>query len=134
MKNINLFAWVLIMFTYCGVTDNNIVPKQDESNPFAGKWQTTKVSGGFSSPESFTDDEIVWDFFSNDSLKIIRQIDIPDNSKLPFKRDTVLSYSHDSMKITIGNNIDFEYKIDNKSLKLFDNLASDGIMIELNKK
>lgn len=127
MKKMNVFFLTLVLFFSC--SENTYI----ESNLFLGKWQLISVAGGFSPTETFQEDEIIWNFYSNDSLEITTNIIVSNSSKLPIKNDTTLLYSYDTNNILIGS-FEYEFRIEENSLKLFDNFASDGIMIELKKK
>ena len=120
------FLTLVLLFSCSENTDN-------ESNLFLGKWQVISVAGGFSPTETFQEDEIIWDFYSNDSLEITINIIVSNTSKLPIKNDTTLLYSYDTNNILLIGSFEYEYRIEENSLKLFDNFASDGIMIELER-
>jgi hypothetical protein len=119
---------LMLIFHSC---DND---KKDEftTNPFVGEWKLKSLMGGFSPIESFQENEILWTF-NADSLEILIKKEIPPTSRLPIKTDTILSYSYDTFKISIGT-IEFDYKLEGKILKLGHKVASDGIMLELEKK
>lgn len=120
---------LMLLFNSC-VND-----KKDDfpTNPFIGIWELKSIVGGFSPTESFQKNEILWTFNTDESLEIKINKKLSNVSKLPIKVDTILSYSYDTINISIGT-IEFVYKLEGKLLKLDDNLASDGIMLELEKK
>lgn len=126
-----LIFFLLFVFFITSCSKNNY-EKQNSNNPFEGKWKLISLTG-FSSSENFNENEINWEFLSNDSLHINVNINISDFSSLPIKKDSVLPYSYDTLKILIGN-FNFEYKIEANSLKLFDNLASDGILLDFERE
>ncbi len=128
----NLFVFVLTLLL-CNCGNKNSDDLLNNNNRFIGQWQLISVSGGFSPTENFQSDDIIWKFQSNDSLEITTNVVVASNSRLPIKGDTVLSYSYDTINLSIGN-FKYEYKIEKNSLKLFDNLVSDGMMIELVKQ
>lgn len=123
---------IISLMLLCNSCDND---KKDDfpTNPFIGKWELKSIVGGFSPTESFYDNEVIWTFNTDESLEIKINKELSNVSKLPIKVDTTLSYSYDTINISIGTN-EFEYKLEGKTLKLYDNLASDGIMLELEKK
>lgn len=93
------------------------------------------LTGGFAPGETFSNEKIIWEFSSNDSVKITADTVLSDKSRLPFIKDTVLFYSYDSLNIILGDNeYEYEYEIQDKVLKLIDDLASDGIMLEFEKR
>ncbi len=130
MKLMNII--IISLMLLCNSCDND---KKDDfsTNPFIGKWELKSIIGGFSPIEIFQENEILWTFNTDESLEIKINKELSNVSKLPIKVDTTLSYSYDTINISIGTN-KFEYKLEGKTLKLYDNLASDGIMLELEKK
>ena len=125
----SLLLVLTLLLCNCEKTTDNIL----NHNRFIGQWQLISVSGGFSPHENFQSDEIIWKFQSNDTLEITTNVVVTNSSRLPIKKDTVLTYSYDTNYLVIDNH-KYEYKIDKNSLKLFDNLHSDGIMLEFVKK
>jgi len=104
----------------------------NNNNLFIGKWGLVSLIG-FTYPENFNDNDIIWEFLSDDSLQITINIVVPEYSRLPVKSDSILLYSYDSLTINIGQ-YDYEYKIEENSLKLYDNLVTDGMMLEFERK
>ncbi len=121
------------LFISCSGSNSDMdIQKTNTKNAFKGYWNLAKIRGGFSPTEQFTSGDVVFNFLDNDSVKIMIEVLVENSSKLPFKNDTILSYEYDSIEIVIGDE-NFEYIITDSLLKLFDNLASDGIMLELVK-
>ena len=130
MKIMNiLLTAIVFLFSNC---ENNINPG-DKDALFVGKWELISLTGGFAPNEVFNDEKIIWEFSPNDSVRITIDTVLLDKSRLPFKVDTVLFYNYDSLNISIGDN-EYEYELQDKVLKLIDDLASDGIMLEFEKK
>jgi len=124
----NLFFLALTLLFSCTEKAENI-----DNNPFLGKWHLMKVTGGFSPIETFQAEEIIWWFKSNDSLEIKVNFKVANNSLLSIKNDTTLLYSYNTTNLLVGR-LEYEYRFEETILKLFDNLASDGKMFELEKK
>ncbi len=114
-------------------SDKNIdTPQNKPNNLFIGEWNLSQIFGGFSPTEKFENGDVVFDFTENDSVNVSVEIALEDGSKLPYKNDTTLHYNYDSLEVFIADK-KFEYIIADSVLKLYDDLASDGIMIELVK-
>ncbi|MCF8226848.1 MAG: hypothetical protein K9J30_13305 [Bacteroidales bacterium] len=132
IMNILLIAMVFL-FTNCENNDKEIINHEDNDTLFVGKWELIGVTGGFAPNENFNDEKIMWEFSPVDSVKITIDTVLSDKSRLPFKADTVLFYNYDSLNISIGDS-DYEYELQDKEMKLIDDLASDGIMLKFEKK
>lgn len=130
--NILILTFILL-FSNCENNNNEDLTSKNGYDLFVGKWELMSLTGGFAPSETFNENEIIWEFNSNDSLKITIENDISDKSRLPIKIDTILPYSYDTLNISIGD-YEYEYILKEKSLKLIDNLASDGIMLEFKMK
>lgn len=124
----NLIKTFAIILTLVGCHEKKILESNDNSNHFLGEWNLTNVSGGFSSTENFEINVVKWEFLMNDTVHITLQQDINENSKVPFKVDTLLTYSYNSNKIIIGGDV-YEYHFDNTQLHLLDNPSSDGVIL-----
>ena len=129
MKTVYIFLFLLVILSSCD-DDNDV----NIDNPFLGEWHLISLTGGFSPTETYQVGDIIWGFNSDDSLEIEISTNISNQSRLPIKNDTTLSYSYDSLHLVVGNN-NYEYRLENNdsTLKLYDELASDGIMMELEK-
>jgi len=128
LMNIIIISFLVIL-TCC---DDN---KNDDfsEKAFFGNWELKSLLGGFAPTEIFKENEILWLFNSDKTLKITINKELSDKSRLPIKIDTIVSYSYDTINISIGL-YKYEYKFEGKTLKIIDNLASDGIMLEFVKK
>lgn len=130
MKNMQMIIMLIIsLFVSCSEQNNDI---DKIENPLKGEWNLKQISGGFSESEQYNNGDVVFHFTENDSVNIKFGIVLENSSKFPFTSDTVLYYEYDSVEIIIGD-FEFEYVIADSLLKLIDNLASDGIMLELKK-
>ncbi len=128
-----LILLIASLFLSCSEQKNDSDNTQDKlENPIVGEWNLKKISGGFSKSEEFEKGDVIFNFMENDSVNIAIGIVIENTSKLPFKNDTFLHYGFDSLEIIIGDK-EFEYLLADSLLKLFDNLAADGILLELEK-
>ena len=120
------------MFFWHETQQSDIINNTNNANPFVREWNLKQVSGGFSQLESFQRGDVIFDFMENDSVKINLNIILQSTSKVPIKNDTIIYYEFDSLKILLGSQ-EYEYRFEEAKLKLIDNLASDGIMMELEK-
>ncbi|MFW5656956.1 MAG: hypothetical protein ACOC0C_05010 [Bacteroidota bacterium] len=100
---------------------------------FVGKWELILLTAGFAPREQFNNEKILWEFSSNDSVDITVDTVLSDRSRVPFKTDTTLLYTYDTLKISIGE-IDYDYVFLDNSLRLGVNVAADGIMLVFEKK
>lgn len=132
MKHMQIII-LAIAFLFSNCENNDNINPGDNDTLFVGKWELISLTGGFAPNETFTDDKIIWEFLQNDSVVVTIDTVLLDKSRLPFKVDTILFYSYDSLNISIGE-IEFEYNLQDKTLKLIDDLISDGIMLEFEKK
>ena len=128
-----LILAIAFLFSNCENNDKENIKHEDNDTLFIGKWELISLTGGFAPNETFNDEKIIWEFLPYDSVIITIDTVLLDKSRLPFKVDTVLIYTYDSLNISIGNN-EYEYDLQDKTLKLIDDLASDGIMLEFEKK
>lgn len=107
--------------------------KNQEIHQLSGEWQLKSLVGGFSPNETFQGDEVLWVLNSEKSLKTKINKVIPQNSRLPIKNDTILSYSYDASNIYFGNH-QFNYQIEGNTLKLSKLIESDGILMTFERK
>lgn len=124
---------IIILFSSCENNDKENISFSDNDTMFVGKWELISLTGGFAANEIFNDKKIMWEFYSNDSVRITIDTVLFEKSRLPFKTDSILFYTYDSINISVGD-YKFEYTLHDKSLKLFDNLASDGFVLEFEGK
>jgi len=120
----------LIEFNKCN-TDNPCNPPII-NNPFLGEWNLNSVTGGFAMPEMYGNGEITFNFKEDNNVEIKYNISIPASSRLPFTNDTLVIYKYDSETIEIGN-FEYYYIIEGDKLSLDNDVASDGMLIELNR-
>lgn len=119
----------MLLFSSCDKPQNDDL----SVNPFIGKWELKSLMGGFSPTESFQENVILWVFNADESLIMTINKELSNLSRMPVKIDTIVSYSYSTIDISIGT-FEYEYQLEGKTLKLFDNLASDGFMLEFEKK
>ncbi len=110
-----------------------------DSSLVVGKWQLRSLTGGSAPAETFTGNDVVWDFWPVDTLIIDVNKVVPENSRLPFKESTLFHYSVDSTTmLSIYNfndeHYDYEFRVEENTLQLYQNVASDGIVLEFEKE
>lgn len=130
MKKILLITTMVVLLLSCE-HDTPMVKNYDKQ--FYGKWELVRISGGFSQPEIFNAGQIIWEFSSDKSLSIKINTPLSKTSGVPFNKSTTLTFSADSAKILIDQ-IPYAYRITDKKLKLMHQLASDGNMLEFEKR
>ena len=128
-----LLSALVFLFSSCEKNDKENHSPSDNDTMFEGKWELIGLTGGFAPDETFNDEKITWEFNPDDSVRLTIDTVLSEKSRLPFKADSILFYTYDSLNISIGD-YKFEYTLHDKSLKLFDNLASDGFVLEFKGK
>lgn len=134
MKYICIFSIsFLFLLSSCESNDNPELDTTDVNEALIGKWALLSLFGGWAPTEIFTDDEVIWNFYSADLLQISINTELSDKTRLPFTTDTIVHYACDSIYISIGNN-EYKYSVEDETLKIDGGVSYDGIMMIFEKK
>ena len=110
-----------------------------DSSLVVGTWQLRSLTGGTAPAETFTGNEVVWDFWPADTLQITVNKVIPENSRLPFKESALFYYSVDSTTmLSIYNSendyYEYEFLMEGNTLQLYHYSTSGGTMLEFERE
>ena len=130
MKTICFLLAVILIS--CNNKSGNALPKS-QTNVLTGNWTLRKCSPGFAPQETFNQNDIIWQFYQNNTVAVTINIALPITSGVPIKTNTMVFYNLvNNETVTIENvvyNISFQYN----KLILDNNSASDGTRLEFDK-
>ena len=93
-----------------------------------GKWHMLSHECCLLSQESFSRDQIVWEFLPDGTVKVAIKVALPENSPLPITADGSFDYVTNTGKLTV-NNITYDLRFESGVLVLSDSPESDGPII-----
>jgi len=129
MKKTIIFLLLITIYFSC------TKEKKEElstKNPFIHAWSLNLVTGGFSTPEVYENDDVIFDFKEDNTISINFNIAMPSYSQLPFLKDTVVSYQLEFNKMQLGG-VEYIYTINDEYLTLNNSSEDDGILLQFKK-
>lgn len=88
-------------------------------------WSLIQIIQGFAEPETFMENEIVWEFFTSDTILTVQvNADLTETSLNPYSSGKY-SCTISQGEITIEDEV-FQYILTDDTLMLFKDVASDG--------
>ncbi len=132
MKNIILILSIACLFAGCKKDKNEGVNLKQDEQTVIGAWYLTKVEGGFSPTNNFTN-EIKWTFSNDNTISVvIEEGTLMQSNNIPFTNEGVYSYSQNDSTIVLANDYNYYYELSNNNLILKSSkqgMTDDGTVI-----
>lgn len=116
-------VFALSLITGCARSSDDEAATPDV---LTGIYSLRSFSPGFGPFESYSPNDIIWQFMPDQSLKVTINTTIPANSQLPFTSNTTVTYhliNDESVKI---GDITYEISLTENKLILDSDSSSDG--------
>ncbi|MCK0123989.1 hypothetical protein MWU76_06225 [Gelidibacter sp. F2691] len=121
-----LILSIFFFITSCSEEED----EKQQSTSIYNQWDMIKYEPGLSPTENFSKGQVSWNFEKTNSLKV--QID-KTISNPPLKNEGTYEFSINGDRISIDN-IEYDFSINQKTLTISDDPASDGFKITFAKK
>jgi hypothetical protein len=133
MKKITWYVNLMLLMSVFSFSCSDNDDTEQPNSGISGTWSLISHQCCLSPSENFELSEILWIFSNNGEFTTDINIELDDNSQIPFQNSSTLSYTKTETTIIIDQ-LEYDYRIaETGELILSDSPESDGPVITLTK-